>query len=61
MSLFLHYNTIYLKLPYQSLSSGNQLQLLYVLLFLAGRLFADSLATFVVPLMYCCSTVSDVF
>lgn len=39
MSSSPHYNSIYLKLSYQSLSSSNQLQLLYALLFLAGWLF----------------------
>lgn len=61
MSSSPHYNTIYLKLSYQSLSSSNRLQLLYALLFLAGCLFVDSLATFVALLMYCCTTVCDVF
>lgn len=47
MSLSQHYRTIYLKFPYQSLLSSSQLQLLYTLLFLAGCLFVDLLATFV--------------
>lgn len=56
MSLFQYYRTFYLKFPYQSLLSSNQLQLLYTLLFLAGCLFVDLLAIFA-ELRWCIITL----